>query len=105
MSQIKLYPGVLTPLSIAWKFLPSDTYIHPHTMPSLVQTMACQHQISILSDAGLLPIEPLEHTSMKNESQLSLKKINLKQDRRWNADKPSAALDPYIPHMINHFVI
>ena len=22
---------------------------------------------------------------------------NLQQDRRWNADKPSAALDPYIP--------
>ena len=22
---------------------------------------------------------------------------NLRQDRRWNADKPSAALDPFIP--------
>ena len=24
-------------------------------------------------------------------------KLNFEQDRRWNADKPSAALDPYIP--------
>ena len=30
---------------------------------------------------------------------------NVQQDRRWNADKPSAALDPYIPTwLINHFV-
>ena len=83
MSQIKLYPGVLIPLSTALKFLlnslrPSDTYIHPHTTSSLVQTMACQHQISILSDADLLPTGPLEHISVKNESQFSLKKIHLK---------------------------
>ena len=41
--------------------------------------MAYQHQISILSDAGLLPIRPLEHISVKNESQFSLKKINVKK--------------------------
>ena len=34
----------------------------------------------------------------------ALSLIRDKQDRRWNAGKPSGALDTYIPHMINHFV-
>ena len=47
----------------------------------------------------------LDDTRQTRSSEQYTININtIKQDRRWNADKPSAALDPYIPNMIIHFV-
>ena len=47
-----------------------------------------QHQTNTWTSANLLSTGPL----ITNSSE-----ILIKQDRRWNADKPSAALDPYMP--------
>ena len=43
----------------------------------------------------------LEETAFQHWAMITVyvsgSSVSLKQDRRWNADKPSAALDPYMP--------